>query len=637
MSRDPLMIFSPLPPVHNGIADYCAELLPLHARDFECTVVVDNVAPYPHVPEGVRVIRLAEYEAREQDFSGTAHLYHVGNNPDHVYILPVLMRRPGVVVLHDVSMHYLLDCQTLRWGDVDGYCDALIREYGRPGRLLAEQFRSMNRRERMMFYELPMNRSVVSRARAVIVHSEFAKVKVQAQDLSATVVHIPHHLSPSAANSDLITRGEARERLGLDPDALIFMSMGFVTRAKQIESVLRAMSELRHELPPFRYLIAGEALLDQYDVEADIERYKLKDIVTVSGYVPDDLFFTYVTAADVIINLRYPTGGETSGTLIRALGSGACVMVVDHGPFLEVPDDAAVKVPWGPDFGRCLKQSLYELAHDPHRRSRIAKAARTHVRNAHDIERSAAAYRETIAAAQTIMQKPWAVPGPWEFATVAAHEEALTKLKSFDIGPGSLWWRQAAVPMRGDNPISVIICSTQDECARYLGEIFGHLAPAVEWVPAASWGNALSTRSERGCDLLLVSLPIEQLGELWEGLIAANRILSFGGILVLNLWQCGGDEGPLCLSHPDDINDLLIRAGFNLRHRWTGPDEVSFAIDLTDSDAWRRDPTPEVCWQCVKVSEFLDPPGKWVSATTFPTIAHPPDRLRSGELALIGT
>ncbi|AUN33885.1 hypothetical protein C0V82_26055 (plasmid) [Niveispirillum cyanobacteriorum] len=476
----------------------------------------------------------------------------------------------------------------------------------------------------MMFYELPMNRSIVARAHAVVVHSGFARVKVLAQEPSATVVHIPHHLSSAALETDLVTRREARSRLGLDPDTLLFMSMGFVTQAKQIEAVLRALDNLRDVLPPFQYLIAGEARPDQYDVEADIARYALGDIVSVTGYVPDELFFNYIAAADIIINLRYPTGGETSGTLIRALGSGACAIVIDHGPFTELPDSAAVKVPWGPDFEVHLQSALLELGLDPDLRSIIGEAARMHVRSVHAIERSADAYRDTIATVRQSPRRSWTVTAPWEFATAAAHEEALARLKAPDTRPGALWWRQAVVPTRGDEPVCVVVCATRDDCARYLSEIYGHIASEVEWLPVPSWINPLSERPRRACDLLLVVQPIRQISELWRGLVAANRAVALGGILVLDLWHDNDDEVPRGLTHPNDIDELLLRAGFRLRRRWIGPEEVSFAVDLADPEAWMRTPTVEVCWQVVKISEFIDPPGQWCREIVTPSKPNQP-------------
>ena len=605
MSRAPLLIFSPLPPARNGIADYCGELLPWHARDFDCTVVLDNAAPDPVVPAGVAVLRLAEYEAREHAFADVPHLYHVGNNPDHVYLLPVLMRRPGVVVLHDVSMHRLLECRTLRWGDVEGYCEALVREYGRPGQVLAGQARTMPQGGPAMLAELPMNRSVVARARAVVVHSEFARLKVQAQEPEARVVAIPHHVAPAAldaAEAGRVGRRAARERLGLDPDTLLFVSMGFVTREKQIDAVLRALARLRDEIPPFRYRIAGAALPGQYDVGADIARCGLEGIAELTGYVPDELFFTHVAAADVVLNLRYPVHGESSGTLVRAMGAGACVVVPDLGPFAELPDGTAAKVPWGPDADQSLLDTLRELAASPERRAALGRAAHEHVRAAHAIERSAAAYRDAILAARAAPAAPWTVDAPWEFATTAAHEAALAGLDERESGPGSLWWREAAVPLRGDGPVAVLACAAGDDCGPLLGAVYGHDAASVTRLPAASWTEALRTAPRRGAGLLLVALAAEDAGALWPGLVAANHALALGGVLVLDLWQGRPGAVPPALAQPEEVDSALLRAGFRLRRRWTGPEgQPSVA---------------EACWQAVKISEFIDPPGRWTVKAT---------------------
>jgi SAM-dependent methyltransferase len=51
----------------------------------------------------------------------------------------------------------------------------------------------------------------------------------------------------------------------------------------------------------------------------------------------------------VVLNLRYPTVGETSGSLQRALGLGKVVIVSDVGSFSELPDDICLKVIVGPE------------------------------------------------------------------------------------------------------------------------------------------------------------------------------------------------------------------------------------------------------------------------------------------------
>ena len=52
-----------------------------------------------------------------------------------------------------------------------------------------------------------------------------------------------------------------------------------------------------------------------------------------------------MAACDVLVNLRSPTMGETSGAVIRGLALGKPMLVSDVGWFSELPDDAVLKIP----------------------------------------------------------------------------------------------------------------------------------------------------------------------------------------------------------------------------------------------------------------------------------------------------
>jgi SAM-dependent methyltransferase len=65
----------------------------------------------------------------------------------------------------------------------------------------------------------------------------------------------------------------------------------------------------------------------------------------VLGFTPIDDFAGYIAACDVVLNLRFPTVGENSGTLMRALGLGRAVIVSNVGSFCELPDDVCLKAP----------------------------------------------------------------------------------------------------------------------------------------------------------------------------------------------------------------------------------------------------------------------------------------------------
>jgi hypothetical protein len=109
--------YSPMPPSRSGIADYSALLLPALRERIEEVVVAER---------GRRAL------------AADVALYHVGNDPDaHGWIIDALRRRPGVVVLHEFVLHHLISGITLGRGNARGYFDAMERDLGVTGRLLA--------------------------------------------------------------------------------------------------------------------------------------------------------------------------------------------------------------------------------------------------------------------------------------------------------------------------------------------------------------------------------------------------------------------------------------------------------------------------------------------------------------------
>ncbi|MFZ2538175.1 MAG: hypothetical protein WAX04_04670, partial [Oscillospiraceae bacterium] len=56
------------------------------------------------------------------------------------------------------------------------------------------------------------------------------------------------------------------------------------------------------------------------------------------------VFKDYIDLCDVCINLRYPYGGETSGSLMRVIASGKPSIITDIGSFSEIPKDCCFKI-----------------------------------------------------------------------------------------------------------------------------------------------------------------------------------------------------------------------------------------------------------------------------------------------------
>ena len=97
-------------------------------------------------------------------------------------------------------------------------------------------------------------------------------------------------------------------------------------------------------------------------------------------------------ACDVLVSLRWPTMGETSASVIRALAAGRPTIVSDVGWFSELPDSVVAKVPVGPHEVETLAAYLDALAADPALRARMGHAAAQYARREYDLNRVAELY-----------------------------------------------------------------------------------------------------------------------------------------------------------------------------------------------------------------------------------------------------
>jgi glycosyltransferase involved in cell wall biosynthesis len=248
------------------------------------------------------------------------------------------MRIPGVIVLHDLVLHHLIVEMTLARGDVDGYIAALQANHGDAGAAWARG-RAAGLHSEMGNFLMPASIDVANRSRAVIVHNQYAADRLRSFGVTTPIHVVPHpfEAQPSARSR----RDEVRANHRFAPSDRVIGLFGFLTSAKRAEVVLKAFAQARGRDARLRLLVVGEPAPN---VDVDALR---GDGITFTGYVADDDFAAYFAAVDRLVNLRYPTAGETSGTLIRAFEAGKPVAVSDYAQFAEFPDDCVVKIPFG--------------------------------------------------------------------------------------------------------------------------------------------------------------------------------------------------------------------------------------------------------------------------------------------------
>ncbi|MBV8396614.1 MAG: glycosyltransferase [Actinobacteria bacterium] len=358
--------FSPMPPSRSGIADYSTLLLPALRERIEEVVVVQ---PGKRAPEA------------------DVALYHVGNDPDaHGWILDALRQRPGVVVLHEFVLHHLISGTTLGRGDARGYFDAMERELGVLGRLLGL---GVANNVLPLLWEtqperFPLAGTILDLADGVIVHSRYVEEHVRSAGYDGPLWRIPHPAWPDHPVVPAELRG--------DPLVGCF---GNLNINKRIPQLLEAFALLRERRPGARLLLAGAAA-ERFDLERRLERFAFGDALVREEYLPEERMWSLMAACDVLVNLRSPTMGETSGAVIRGLSLGKAMLVSDVGWFSELPDDVALKVPVDELEVETIAAAL-ELAAD--RAAELGAAARAYVHREHNLGRVADAYTRALEEA----------------------------------------------------------------------------------------------------------------------------------------------------------------------------------------------------------------------------------------------
>jgi len=470
----PIDYVSPLPPVRSGISDYSADLLP-HLAPL-CDLRVIRV-PGQEVSEAMEA-RWSPVAATALGADGRLPVYHMGNNRYHEAVLELALATPGVVALHDLVLHHLLIEATLGKEEVLGpYQERLRSDHGWVGEVAA-QARQWGELGQSPMFELAAHRTLLRRQRGVLVHSHWAVERLTEEQPGLAVRRVPMAM-PLPERLDSASGEALRERFGIPVAAPLLGSFGFQTPIKRTDVVVEALA--RPELAGAHLLIAGE-LSPALDVEARASELGIADRVHIAGFLPFEDFEAAIAACDLCVNLRYPTAGETSASLLRVLAVGRPAIVSDYAQFAELDADSVLKVPLGENEASDLAAAAGAVLGDPQRLAAMGEAAREHIRRDHDPD----------AAAASVI----------EACTELAQLEPLGAGEVFEPSPSTLTWRDLPGDMTVEGwdsewPVgarrSLEITLTNTGLGRWLATRHdpGGVLVELQWRTEA-WGETLS-------------------------------------------------------------------------------------------------------------------------------------------------
>lgn len=629
-----IAFFSPLPPAKSGIADYSAAVL-------------------EHLPRFAHVETFADAEGGAFDPSRfDIAVYQLGNNPFHTHAYESAMAHPGVVVLHEANLHHLITDLTIRRNDWDAYLREV--EINGGAEALAYAKRYVRTLERGPDYDIPMLRSVLNRSRAAIVHSDAVADELRAQGFTGPIGKIPH--GAWLVSGD---RMGYRTRLGLNETTPLIGIFGFLKPYKRIAESLRAFRRLVRMVPEARMILVGEAH-PELPLASMIQSMNLSAHVRHLDFVPIEDFNGYLSACDIVLNLRYPTVGESSGTLLRALGMGKAVVVSDIGSFREYPDEICLKAPVDASEEEHLFEYLNLLVSRPELARKLGERARQWVERECNWESVARQYAEFLEA--VVEGREWQAPPAAELAqaAVAAASDAVPQPEALPVsGDYIAAWAPVADGSRGyiethrtrlEKTLAITPPGTADDRILEMGAYL-QITPALKtrlgygevrgcYFGPAGTTNRRSIRSETGetfsceidlfnaekdrfpypdghfstvlCCELIEHLPSDPMHLMSE----VNRILKPGGHFVLttpNIISMRALAGILQGFHPmlfpayirpnqEGETDARHAREYTPREMRTLFENAGFEVTLLDTGPFRAEPNPEFGW----VEHLLD-------------------------------
>ena len=103
MNKPTLLYASPFAPKESGISDYSVILVNALRELFDITLYIDN---YDITEPSIKDLPVLKDGVDEIDLNSFDHvIYNMGNNAEyHDYIYKAALKRPGAVILHDLSI-----------------------------------------------------------------------------------------------------------------------------------------------------------------------------------------------------------------------------------------------------------------------------------------------------------------------------------------------------------------------------------------------------------------------------------------------------------------------------------------------------------------------------------------------------
>lgn len=386
--RPRIALWSSMPPLDCGIADYTAELADAMAATHDVDVYTDGTyAPSPRAAPNVHFRHPKDFDPSEPGLADSVFQLQVREY--QAFLLPALIEHGGTVMLHDMSIGgglYVLERKFDRLAEFEDRILApegpdAVRAFGRAlsgsgGAVDWARMREVLKRHPLLRWAVaPPNRVLTfteNLRRDVLHHYPDADARVVRQGYGDRVPLTRHLPLPAWRN-----------RLGLGTSGLVVGVFGIVGPNKRVEQVIAGFEPLWREHPDSLLVIVGACYDAAYAeaLRARIAASPARERIHFGDYAPPSIFHALIALSDVMVTLRWPPLGGLSAVLLRGLAAGKPMIVSDIPDWRGVGGAASLPVPAPDDENpaaeaKGIAAHLLRLAADPAERGRLGRIAR---------------------------------------------------------------------------------------------------------------------------------------------------------------------------------------------------------------------------------------------------------------------
>lgn len=379
---------SPFPPQKSGIANYSYWLVKGLKPHFDIDLYYDSEAPVTELQKEFAVYPLAAFAAQYENYDEA--IYHLGNNSEfHKGIYELAWNFPSRIVLHDYNLSAFM-YEAFYRQNRELYRQALPGGYGDERH---KGLQTLIHRLLPGSSQSPMSQAIVSRSRKVIVHHRWVKNQFTNNQ---HIEVIPHFAKLNRQPSEEEIRN-LKHKLALRDNYFVITCLGFINPNKLPELQIDVVKRLIDAGYPVQMVFAGEPSTDVKDLVSEVRSGRYREDIIFTGYQNEADYFSVIFASDVIINLRNPSMGEASGTLMHALAAAKPTIISDTNQYRELPDKVCWKLAHDENQAEVLYAYISALLSDKNLRRGISENCADYVRNVLGWEKITAQWKEVIS------------------------------------------------------------------------------------------------------------------------------------------------------------------------------------------------------------------------------------------------